>query len=37
MGKNGFLSWCVNESAIELAAFPVLLVSFIYPRLGKKQ
>ena len=37
IGKDGFLSWCVDESAIGLAAFPTLLVSFNYPRLGKKE
>lgn len=37
IGKDGFLSWCVDESAIGSAAFPTLLVSFNYPpRLGKK-
>lgn len=29
--KDGFLSWCVDESAIGFAAFAVLLVSFNYP------
>jgi hypothetical protein len=36
IGKDGFLSWCVDESAIGLTAFPTRLVSFKYPRLGKK-
>lgn len=36
IGEDGFLSWCVDESAIGLAAFPTLLVSFNYPWLGKK-
>lgn len=36
IGKDGFLSWCVDESAIGSAAFPTLLVSFNYLRLGKK-
>lgn len=35
LGKDGFLSWCVDESAIGLAAFPALLISFNYPQLGK--
>ena len=30
-----FLSWCVDESAIGSAAFPVLPISFNYPRLDK--
>ena len=35
IGKDGFLSWCVDKSAIGFAAFPVLLVSFYYPQLDK--
>nr|DAK61741.1 MAG TPA: hypothetical protein [Bacteriophage sp.] len=29
------MSWCVDESAIGFTAFPVHLISFNYPRLGK--
>jgi hypothetical protein len=32
---GGFLSWCVDESAIWFTAFPAYLISFNYPRLGK--
>ena len=35
IGKGRFLSWCVDESAIGFAVFPVLLVSFYYPQLVK--
>ena len=35
VGKDGFLSWCVDKSAIGFAAFLVLLVSFYYPQLVK--
>ena len=31
--KVEFLSWCVDESAIGSAVFPVLLISFNYPQL----
>jgi hypothetical protein len=30
-----FLSWCIDESAIGLAAFSALLVSFNYPQIVK--
>ena len=29
--EDGFLSWCVGESAIGFAALPGLLVSFCHP------
>ena len=29
--EDGFLSWCVSESAIGFAALPGLLVSFCHP------
>ena len=35
IGKDGFLSWCVDKSAIGFAAFLVLLVSFYYLQLVK--
>ena len=33
--EDGFLSWCVSESAIGFAAFPGLLVSFCHPHIYK--
>ena len=37
IGKDGFLSWCVDKSAIGFAAFPVHLISFNYPPVRQKQ
>lgn len=37
IGEDGFLSWCVDESAIGLAAFSTLLVSFNYPPVRQKE
>ena len=33
--KDGFLSWCVDESAIGFAAFPGFYISFCYPLYTK--
>lgn len=33
--RVGFLSWCVDESAIGFVAFPAHLISFNYPPVSQ--